>query len=56
MVVVPDLDLVVVTMADAEAVAHPKGTMLRRLVMDTVVPAFTPAGAVSRRPPGRPAR
>ena len=41
-VVVPDLDLVAVTMADADAVAQPKGTLLRRLVMDTVVPAFTP--------------
>ena len=39
-VVVPDLDLVVVTMADAEAVAQPKGILLRRLVMDTVVLAF----------------
>ena len=39
-VVVPDLDLVVVTMADAEALAQPKGSQLRRLVMETVLPAF----------------
>lgn len=39
-VVVPDLDLVVVTLADVDAVAHPKGSLLRRLVMETVVPAF----------------
>lgn len=39
-IVVPDLDLVVVTMADADAVAQPKGLLLRRLVMDTVVPGF----------------
>jgi CubicO group peptidase (beta-lactamase class C family) len=39
-VVVPELDLVVVTMADADAVARPMGSLLRRLVMETVVPAF----------------
>lgn len=43
-VVVPDLDLVVVTMADAEA--QPRGMPLRRLVTDLIVPAFTPAAAV----------
>ncbi|HUR23008.1 MAG TPA: serine hydrolase [Acidimicrobiales bacterium] len=45
-VVVPDLDLVVVTMADADAVAQPKGTLLRRLVIDTIVPAFMAAETV----------
>jgi hypothetical protein len=37
---VPDLDLVVVTMTDIDAVARPLGMPLRRLVTDTVVPAF----------------
>ncbi|HUR23676.1 MAG TPA: serine hydrolase domain-containing protein [Acidimicrobiales bacterium] len=46
-VVVPDLDLVVVTMADADAVSHPKGMPLRRLVMDTIVPAFMPVEAAA---------
>lgn len=45
-VVVPDLDLVVVTLADADAVAQPKGMPLRRLVMETIVPAFMSAEAV----------
>lgn len=44
-VVVPELDLVVVTMADADAVAHPRGMPLRRLVTETIVPQFTPAAA-----------
>ena len=44
-VVVPALDLVVVTMADADAVARPKGMPLRRLVMDVIVPAFMPPAA-----------
>lgn len=39
-IVAPELDLVVVTTADAAAVARPKGWLLRRLVMDTIVPAF----------------
>jgi CubicO group peptidase (beta-lactamase class C family) len=39
-VVVPELDLVVVTLADVDAVAQPKGSALRRLVMETLVPAF----------------
>lgn len=39
-VVVPDLDLVVVTLADVDAVAQPRGLPLRRLVVDTIVPAF----------------
>ena len=38
-VVVPDLDLVVVTLADADAVRRPKGFLLRELVTETVVPA-----------------
>jgi CubicO group peptidase (beta-lactamase class C family) len=45
-VVVPDLDLVVVTMADAGAVPNPKGMPLRRLIMGTIVPAFAPLGTV----------
>lgn len=43
-VVVPDLDVVVVTMADVDAVARPLGMPLRRLVMDTIVPEFTGVG------------
>ena len=39
-VVVPDLDLVVVTLADVDAVAHPQGRPLRQLIMGTIVPAF----------------
>lgn len=40
MVVAPELDLVVVTQTDADAVARPMGQPLRRLVMGTIVPAF----------------
>lgn len=40
-IVAPELDLVVVTMADVAAVARPKGWLLRRLVMETIVPAFS---------------
>ena len=39
-VVVPELDLVVVTMADAYAVERPKGSLLRQLVYQHVVPAM----------------
>ena len=39
-VVVPELDLVVVTMADADAVERPKGSLLRQLVYQQVVPAM----------------
>ncbi len=39
-VVVPDLDLVAVTTADVDAVAYPKGQLLRTLVMWLVLPAF----------------
>ena len=46
-VVVPALDLVVVTVADAGAVARPQGWPLRRLVLETVVPGF--AGAYAGR-------
>jgi len=42
-VVVPELDLVVVTMGDADAMADPAaGLALRRLVHQQVVPAFRP--------------
>ena len=41
--VVPELDLVVVTMGDADAMANPAaGLALRRLVHQQVVPAFRP--------------
>lgn len=43
-VVVPDLDLVVVTQTDTYAVARPRGMPLRQLVTQTVVPAFVRAG------------
>ncbi len=43
-VVVPELDLVVVTTADVDAVKHPKGQLLRTLVMWVVVPAFAASG------------
>jgi CubicO group peptidase (beta-lactamase class C family) len=47
-VVVPDLDLVVVTMGDADAMARPPmGLMLRRLVHDQVVPAFEAEAGVA---------
>ena len=39
-VVVPELDLVVVTMADADAVERPMGFLLRQLVYQQVVPAM----------------
>jgi len=39
-VVVPSLDLVVVTMTDADAVRHPRGLPLRQLVTTTIVPSF----------------
>jgi CubicO group peptidase (beta-lactamase class C family) len=39
-VVVPDLDLVVVTMADADAVERPMGFLLRQLVYRDVLPAM----------------
>jgi len=42
-VVVPDLDLVVVTVADVAAVRRPKGFLLRRLVSELIVPAFSAA-------------
>ena len=44
-VVVPELDLVVVTMADADAVERPKGFLLRQLVSQTILPAFTDEAA-----------
>ena len=46
-VVVPDLDLVVVTMADVDAVAQPKGMPLRRLVTEMIVPEFRPVEAAA---------
>lgn len=42
-VVVPELDMVVVTMADADAVARPKGFLLRQLVHQTILPAMISA-------------
>ena len=39
-VVVPDLDLVVLTTTDVDAVARPLGLPLRRVIMETIVPAF----------------
>jgi len=42
-IVVPELDVVVVTMADAEAMRPPRGWLLRRLAMETIVPAFAAA-------------
>lgn len=45
-VVVPSLDLVVVTMADADAVHRPKGFLLRQLVTSTILPSFmSPTGS-----------
>jgi len=41
-VVVPGLDLVVVTMADAYAVPRPMGSLLRQLVVEAILPAFEP--------------
>lgn len=39
-VVVPDLDLVVVTLTDTDAVARPLGMPLRNLITEVGVPAF----------------
>jgi len=39
-VVVPDLDLVVLITTDTDAVARPFGLPLRRVIMETIVPAF----------------
>lgn len=44
-VVVPEHDLVVVTMADADAVERPKGFLLRQLVSQTILPAFADEAA-----------
>jgi CubicO group peptidase (beta-lactamase class C family) len=52
-IVVPDLDLVAVTMTDVEAVRQPKGMPLRRLVTDTIVPAFMPGRRRRGRSPGQ---
>jgi CubicO group peptidase (beta-lactamase class C family) len=49
-VVVPSLDLVVVTMADAYLQPRPRGDLVRRLVMETVVPAFVPDEAPDEAP------
>lgn len=43
-VVVPELDVVAVTTADAEVFRHPKGQLLRTLVMWVVLPALSGAG------------
>ena len=42
--VVPELDLVIVTTADSYAVPRPLGYLLRRLAQQTIIPAFEPDG------------
>ncbi len=43
--VVPELDLVIVTTADSYAVPRPLGFLLRRLAQQTIIPAFAPGGS-----------
>ncbi len=42
LLVVPELDLVIVTTADSYAVPRPQGFLLRRLAEQTIIPAFAP--------------
>lgn len=42
--VVPELDLVIVTTADSYAGPRPQGFLLRRLAQQTIIPAFAPGG------------